>query len=521
MKIFPRYELRPRYLGEKTVHGLLSDVPDDGGFAVHSVNLPEHEYKRWGEADFVVVTTSGVTLLEVKGGTVSLAGRFWSYENARGQAIRSSEGPARQALSAAVQLEALLSRHIGRKIRCRWGVVFPLCAFKSDLAELPPNRLADRRTCADVGPFADWLNNIPFDQHDSAAFALDEKEIAAIREVLLPEMCATTSLGLAVRSNQSEVFRLTEQQFGILDSLQHNPRLVVYGGAGTGKTELATLCARAEKAAGRCPAVVAAGKPLIAALRSKLAPLGIPVVSDLLPAGTDTVIIDEGQDFARPAPMNALFAQLPGGFAAGRWRWFMDRNLQFMKEPPDQECLDLVERNSVPVMLNRNVRSTRQIVGLIGTLLNADVGLSQVDGFGIKVGIRAASGVREEIDVAVDLLRSALDDGVQPWEIAVLGAAGSAGPVCGGLIRKLPDVIRPLGADGRITSDCHGVGAGIADFRGMEAGLVLLVDLNLLPAGDLGTSHLYVGMSRARVSLQLLLQPEARSYVKRLIADRD
>ena len=95
MNIYPRYQLRPRYLGEAKVYDLLARLPEEHGFAVHSVNLPEHEYKRWGEADFVLVNRAGVTLLEIKGGIVTIAGKEWRYENARKQAIISTEGPQR------------------------------------------------------------------------------------------------------------------------------------------------------------------------------------------------------------------------------------------------------------------------------------------------------------------------------------------------------------------------------------------------------------------------------------------
>lgn len=523
MDIYPRHDLRPRYLGERAVYDLLSKLPQEGeiGFAVHSVNLPEHEYKRWGEADFVIVAPSGVTLLEVKGGTVTIAGREWRYENARGQAITSTEGPARQAISAAIELESVLSRHLGRKVRCRWGVVFPLCTFRKEIAELPPDRLADLRTCRDVGPFAEWLRNVPFDQHQAADFALEREEVEAIREVLLPEMCAVTSLGLAVRSNQNQTLRLTEQQFAILESLENNPRLSISGGAGTGKTELAALCARAEKAAGRRPAFLTTGRPLLQIIRSRMAAFGVPVVTEHLPADTDTLIVDEGQDLAQPAFLASLFAQLPGGLAEGRWRWFMDPNLQFLDAPPDRGCLGLIARNSTAVTLSRNVRSTREIVSVIRTLLDADVGISQIDGFGIRVGFHATEDAFEEAEVALGLVRGALEDAVPSSEIAVLGPKGPEGPICGNLLRNLSDVLRPLGTDGRIQSASHGVACGIAEFRGMEAGLVLLVDLDLLPPGGRGASHLYIGMSRARASLQLLLSPGARLYLKHLVARSD
>lgn len=144
MKVYPTYRFRLPFLGEERVLRLIEGLPWDAGFAVHSLNLPEHEYKRWGEADFVLVTPEGVTLLEVKGGSVSFVDRLWRYSNARGKSITSTEGPARQALSAAVALERLLARELGRPVPVRWGVVFPLCRFHKELVELPRQRRSER-----------------------------------------------------------------------------------------------------------------------------------------------------------------------------------------------------------------------------------------------------------------------------------------------------------------------------------------------------------------------------------------
>lgn len=118
MELHPTFKFKPRLFGEAAVYDLLLALGDGDRFAVHSVNLPAHEYKRWGEADFVIVSRAGLVLLEVKGGNVALAGRVWRYENARGQAITSSEEPVRQAISAAVALEQMLQKRLGRKICC-------------------------------------------------------------------------------------------------------------------------------------------------------------------------------------------------------------------------------------------------------------------------------------------------------------------------------------------------------------------------------------------------------------------
>ena len=517
MKIYPRYQLRPKFLGEARVYDLLSRVPVVNGFAVHSVNLPEHEYKRWGEADFIVVSPAGVTLLEVKGGTVTIAGREWRYENARGQAIISTEGPARQALSAAIALEKLLTGHVGRKVRCRWAVTFPLCSFRKEVAELPPTRLADIRICQDVQLFENWLRNIPSDQHQPADFALEQDEIEAIREIIVPELSAAMSLGLAVRSAQQEAIRLTGQQFTILESLETNPRLCISGGAGTGKTELAALCARAEKTAGRNPAIVTTGKTLSLVMKARMASFGIPVVSETLPFGTDTLIVDEGQDYAQPARMESLFGQLPGGLSGGRWRWFMDPNLQFMDTPPTPACLASLGANSAAVTLTRNVRSTREIVDSIRTFLNADVGTSQIDGFGIKVGFHSVESSDDEIYKLRKLVTELLEEGIQPSEIAVLGPNGADGPACGSILQHMPEIFYPLSAGGQIQSSSHGVVCAIPAFRGLEARVVLLADLHLLPMDRRGESLLYIGMSRASASLQLLVSPAFGTFLKVLI----
>ena len=517
MIVFPRYQLRPRYKGEERVYDLLAKVTEEYGFAVHSVNLPEHEYKRWGEADFVIVSQAGVTLLEIKGGSVSLAGREWRYENARGQAIISTEGPARQAISAAIALEKLLTTHLRKRICCRWGVVFPLCNFRRSVAELPPSRLANNLVCDDIETFQDWLRNLPFGPYKSNDFVLNNEDIDRIREVLMPEFSATTSLGLAVKSTQEAVIRLTEQQFAILESLESNSRLCISGGAGTGKTELITLCARAEKAAGRTPAIVTTGKPLSAALRSRMMAYGIPVVSDSLPNGTDTLLVDEGQDYLQPDRMESLFRQLPGGLPGGRWRWFMDPNLQFMGVSPSPACFQDLASHSVNVSLTRNVRSTREIISSIKVFLDADVGISQIDGFGIKVGFHSVADTEEEVAATQRLIDNMIEEGVQPSEIAVLGACGVSGPTCRQLLKQMPGRFQALSAEGRIQSSVHGMACGISDFRGLEARVVLLVDLHLLPIDRRGESLLYIGMSRASASLQLLVQPVFDDFLKVLL----
>lgn len=518
MELHPTFKFRPRLFGEAAVYDLLLAIDDAHGFAVHSVNLPEHEYKRWGEADFVVVSRAGLVLLEVKGGNVSLAGRVWRYENARGQAITSSEGPARQAISAAVALEQMLQKRLGRKFRCRWGVVFPHCKFVRDLDELPPYRLADQTVCASPGTFQAWMDKIPYDQHSASDFALSDIEISRIKEVLLPEMSAASSLGLSVVGVERGVIKLTRQQYGILESLVLNPRITVTGGAGTGKTELAVLCARAEADAGRRPAVLVQGSALLGSLRDRLSGTGIAVTEGRIPVGTDVLIVDEGQDYMQPGALDAVFEQLPGGMEGGRWRWFMDPNLQYLHRAPDRPSVGRIQAASVSVSLTRNVRSTLEIVRSIQAFLGADIGLSSIDGYGVRVGFHEVGTVEGEAASVVALVRSMLEAGVRATELAVLGPDGCQGPTAGMITTVLADVLRPLRPDGRFASAAHGAIGRVVDFRGLESRVVILVDLSEAADDAEFERNLYVGMTRASAVLHIFVPEPVKRRMVALLA---
>lgn len=518
MELHPTFKFRPRLFGEAAVYDLLLALDDEEGFAVHSVNLPEHEYKRWGEADFVIVSRAGLVLIEVKGGNVSLAGRIWRYENARGQAITSSEGPARQAISAAVALEQMLQKRLGRKVRCRWGVAFPHCRFVSRLDELPPARLADQATCASLHTFQAWLEGIPFDQHSPAEFALSDTDIREIKEILLPEMSAASSLGLSVSGVERGVIKLTRQQYAILESLAANPRITVTGGAGTGKTELAILSARAEADAGNRPTVLVQGDALLSSLRDRLSGTGIAVTDGRIPDGTDVLIVDEGQDYVQPDALAAVFEQLPGGMANGRWRWFMDPNLQYLRSVPDAGSLEQIRVTSVSVALSRNVRSTLEIVRSIQAFLGADIGLSSIDGYGVRVGFHEVESGAGEADSVVALVHSMVEAGVRPAEIAVLGPSGSEGTTGNMVRRRLAEVLRPLRPDGGFASATHGVIGSIVDFRGLESRVVILVDLGEAAEDAVFERNLYVGMTRASAVLHIFVPDTVKRRMVALLA---
>ena len=65
----------------------------DWSFALHSLNLAEHVWKRVGEIDFLVVGPRGIYVLEVKGGGVSCERGIWRFTDRAGYSHRKREGP--------------------------------------------------------------------------------------------------------------------------------------------------------------------------------------------------------------------------------------------------------------------------------------------------------------------------------------------------------------------------------------------------------------------------------------------
>ena len=98
-----------------------------GWFALHSLNLPRHEYKRFGEIDFVVCGPGGLFVLEVKGGGVACHDGIWQTTNRYGETNRLKESPFRQAEEALHGLRNKLQGTSVSEFVLGYGVVVPDC----------------------------------------------------------------------------------------------------------------------------------------------------------------------------------------------------------------------------------------------------------------------------------------------------------------------------------------------------------------------------------------------------------
>ena len=516
MIVYPRYSTRQNFLGEQRVRRLLEAVEWEGAFAVHSANLPEHEYKRWGEIDFLVVTPSGLIAIEVKGGTVDYVDRVWRYENGRGRAIESTESPATQCQSAMRALERQIANRLDLDLGGTWGVAFPLTRFDRELSEFPLARMADITVCRDTGAFRAWLQDLT--KIERYVSPIDDETMDALREWLVPNFSATASSGLTIGLVASRVIELTRQQAEILEGLNDNPRLLVTGGAGTGKTELALLAAKAEALQGRATALVVRQESMTPWYARALHGSGVDIVTAQPKRIYDMLVIDEAQDFAFPESLAKLFECLSGGLERGHWRCFMDPNHQFLQRPADPVALEILRRSATSYRLTRNVRSTKEIVEVVRATLRADIGISQIDGFGMPVRfVPVSSG--SCVDAAESEFNRLLESDVDPRQIVILGPNGSKGRIGAELLRRRPESIALFDARTDPTRYSKAVLARTSEFRGLEAAACLLVDLDELPEGQLAHSLLYIAMTRASASLSYIVGPVENRRLAQIVIE--
>ncbi len=485
-----------------------------GWFAMHSLNLPRHEYKRFGEIDFVICGPGGLFVLEVKGGGVSCHDGIWETTNRYGETERLQESPFKQAEGALHGLRGKLPASLSNVFVVGYGVVMPDVERLPDSAEWDRAVLADGR---DFRQFEKWLER--FIRHwqakDARRSAATPLQLNLLQQHLRPDFEAVVPLHVSVHDIESRIVRLTEDQLRWVDAIEVNPRVICSGGAGTGKTMLALELARRWCAAGM-KTVLACHSPWLKRFLERNAVPGLTVsLAESIHvtarrAGIDkfdALIVDEGQDILNMDALNMLDGFLSGGISEGRWCFFHDTNNQSGlcgSYVPD--AYDYLESFCpVRIPLKTNCRNSLPILRRIQGDLDADVGNS-----GVGDGPAVRDVQVDDADSAIQALEEELHDlvdgeGFDRGDIVVLSPIPFAQSWISSLSEHLQNSISVLDDASPRNMNRHTIGfAQIGDFKGLESEVVVLVDMPRPGHSEHLRSLHYVGMSRARALLSMI-----------------
>ena len=519
---------------EKELFRRLKLVEDsDWSFALHSLNLAEHVWKRVGEIDFLFVGPRGIYVLEVKGGGVSCEGGIWRFTDRTGHSRRKRESPFSQARTAMFSLQKRLEEAMPRGLLSRatfgYAVVFPDCDFTLESVEWSPEMVIDRGQLdrkdgvrRSLGRLASYWRGKPGSRNG----LLGEAEIAEILGLLRPDFDVVPSLQHVADVADAELARLTANQFRALDAHERNPRIVFEGGAGTGKTLLAAEISRRERARG-CRTLFTCRSGVMAGFVASQP--GMDGV-DVIPFGRipstgaaryNAVVVDEAQDVLNFDDLAILDRILTGGLEDGRWFILLDSNNQRgLVGIFDQEAMDYLRSfRPVDLILNDNCRNTREIVSRTQAMTGADVGVSAAGtGPDVEVIFEATPEFRA---AAVDRqLEALVGAGVEPVDIVLLSPLPLHESTYGRLParwRQRIDILDLRGLQRRPRSR-FGF-ATIADFKGLESRFILLADIGMKEQ-ELDLPALYVGMTRARISLWIVLDESFRGKLPATLHER-
>lgn len=529
MRVLPA-ELGPQVIStaERRVHAALLTAALDG-VALHSLNLPEHEYKRSCELDFVVILDTAVVVLEVKGAQVSCRDGMWTFWDRAGHRRTSDEGPFRQAGSGMYALKARLSERLNEgwlsDVTFGWLVVTPDVDLPASAEWAEETYLGRARFTRTDGlekairsAAAFWCTR------DGNRSRIAPKHRDKLLQVLRPDFEVVPPLGARAEELDTLFERLTEEQLLRLDVIADNERVLCTGGAGTGKTFLAVEVARRAARRERRTGFVCRGDVLASFVAQRL-PRDIPVLTlesaaSYDGAPLDYLVVDEAQDLMTMEYLDVLDGLLADGLEAGRWTFFYDPNQQSHLydcfDPAAEELLRSF--GAARATLSRNCRNTREIAFQTRAHTGADIGVA-IAGSGPEVRFVAVEDAQQEAALLDSYLRELRAEDVPDGSVTILSAradwettaAISTRSFRKGRVTPLtPQVARDWPV--KAITWC-----AVEEFKGLENAFICLVDLD-----DLSTERaldlLYVAMTRARSGLWVAVQPAVKAQLSELFA---
>jgi hypothetical protein len=558
--------------GECDVFGWLGEGPLDW-VVLHQLELAPWNRHRKTEIDFVVIMPRvGILCVEVKSHE-----KIW-YDT-QGWHLGNDDVTARGPFKQADDAVKTLGRRIAAALpqlryvpiaRC---VIFPRAAFERPATiEYDERELLDRGRCLELvrerrfyGALEACLRGtIANDPHlpRLPATGMREGHLEELLAFLRPVQQRVPGAKQERQARRERVEQiLKKQQRPVLQAASANPRVVVRGGAGAGKTWIALELARRAAEEGKRTGLFCFNRLIGEWIEQQLRPVPpglVPgpflrkvaeMVDIELPAGQldpafaneelprqllarlaspelreqvlfDCIILDEAQDIlGRPTLFECFRALVRGGTMDGSWVLLGDFDHQVLGLPDARkvmtECLAKLTGEARPTVwaLSDNCRNFE----VVGKAALSFGGIDDEVYTGFLRGLGDGGYLRPHVYTSpmdqLRLLRGEIEywkgRNFQPKDITILSLrpdddciAARLGPEVGPL--------RRLGQPGY----CLSYGP-IPEFKGMESEVIILTDIDLGPKGDeeLRRDLFYTGVTRALFGVSILMTPATSAWV--------
>ena len=547
----------------------------DKWIVLHSLGITTHNKVIYGETDFLVLAPQlGIFALEVKGGRVKRENGIWYFTNRYGKTNSKVRGPFEQAKDGIFSIVEAMKKRVNMDHRhipnvlFGYGVMFPDIEYTSSGIDEEQWQVFDSRDGTDVKQFIKRLADGAKGKWEALYGPLnksklpDAADVRYMASILRGDFDCAVAMSVQLRNANEALIALTKEQYRCLDQLDDNPRCLIQGPAGTGKTLLAIeevkkFAARGDKVALFCfnsnladwmsnyfddmPESV---RPKYVGTFHKYM-TQVAKDADLLPAYPhdpekvqqyyqedlpeaaalallesgelyDIVVVDEAQDLIRDSYLEVLSASIKKGLARGRWTMFGDFSMQAIYAA-GMSGADMIEKledqtSFIRFKLTVNCRNTKPICKEIETVtgFKAPHDLwTKVDG--PPVQYITWSTMEGQCKKLKDVLKQLENAHIKPEQITILSPR-----------KKEDSVVSMLDGyvvkDFKVPSGMNTTFCTIQAYKGLENTVIILTDIEAFSEEKL----MYVGLSRACSGLFVLESEAAKKeyddlWVRRLL----
>lgn len=544
--------------GERMIFDMLKkDSFTEDWIVLHSLNLSQHSKRLYGEIDFLLlIPNAGVFVMEVKGGDVRCKNGEWEFIDRHGN-VNRNKSPFNQARDAMFSLQTEIKKEFGAKhrftkIQFGFFVAFPQVNFDKHSVEYQQWQIFDKTNYNTNHEIFFKTLFQQFTEKHKTQLWFSPTESLPSRQAL-EELChflrgdfiRVRSANERLAEFDSQVKTYTEEQFRILESIELNERSLIQGSAGTGKTMIAIESAIRAAEEGKKVFLTCYNRIIgewmqkqlegwssitVSSLHSYLFELTkgfdydktqenkqdfyskyLPnLMKEFFKIGVkgrfDKLIIDEGQDLIREEYLGLFDSMLTNGLENGNWEIYGDFERQaIFAQLSKPEMLDLLKTfgHHSKHLLRINCRNTKEIgeeTSLISGFEKPPFLLEYLEG--LPVAYHFYRDEAHQKQILNEQLKKVADESLPFNEMTIL----SPKKFENSCVKSFSGYsIKEIKTENEVSATQKFFGfATVQSYKGMESNYILITDIEDL-SSEVAKSLLYVGMSRARYGLILLI----------------
>ncbi|MBM3434726.1 MAG: hypothetical protein FJY07_00750 [Bacteroidetes bacterium] len=575
-------KLLPPYIDKScksTGERMLFDIFKNSPFAkdwiiLHSLNLSQHTKRLYGEIDFLVlIPGGGIYVMEVKGGNVKCVDGVWHFTDKFNNTYTSNIGPFNQAKDAMFSLRSAIEKEYGKghkftKILSGFLCAFPHVRFDKHSVEYEPWQILDKDSIR--GNMENFFQNLVqqfiqkhkgqkwFSVKDSLP---DVNDLNLLCDFLRGDFERVRTIKERLEEFNKQVKSYTTEQYRILDSIQINNRSVTQGSAGTGKTMIAIESAIRAASEGKTVFLTCYNRLIgewmqkqvdewkdkitVSNLHSYLFGVSkgfdydktqsnkqdfytkyLPaLLKDVFQKGIEKqfekLIIDEGQDLIREEYLSLFNSMVVGGLKNGNWEIYGDFERQaIFAQLSKKEMFSLIYKVAQPAnfLLKINCRNTKQIgeeTSLLSGFERPPFLLEYLEG--IPVEYAFYNNQKHQAELLEKQLKQLFENGLPLNEVIIVSPKKFENS-CAAFVSDI--IIKEIKHTNEIYVGQNYYGfATVQSYKGMESNYILTTDIEDLTS-DNAKSLLYVGMSRARYGLIMLIAESIRNEYREILKNK-